>query len=106
MLKYFLRSLLGVGWAVVMPIAQAQTASPSGAPQGLQVFSTPLQAFVPLNFQSVMTHYRPYSEQAVGSWAEANRTVEKIGGWRAYAKEASQPGGAPAPVTHEKGGKP
>ena len=30
------------------------------------------------------------------SWREANDTVTRIGGWRAYAREAQQPEAAPA----------
>jgi hypothetical protein len=31
----------------------------------------------------------------VGSWREANDTVNRIGGWRAYAREAKPPESPP-----------
>ena len=51
--------------------------------------------------RSALTGYRPYADQQVGSWREANETVNRIGGWRVYAREARQPevpvpNGAPA----------
>lgn len=42
-------------------------------------------------YRSALSAYRPYAEQSVGSWREANETVNRIGGWRAYAREAQQP---------------
>lgn len=48
-----------------------------------------------LQYQSTFADYVPYSEEAVESWRNANETVEKIGGWRAYAKDAHRPESAP-----------
>ncbi|MFA6903253.1 MAG: hypothetical protein WC236_09235 [Gallionellaceae bacterium] len=42
-----------------------------------------------LPYQSVFGAYQFYQEQPVSSWREVNDEVEKIGGWRAYAREAS-----------------
>ena len=41
-------------------------------------------------FHSVFTQYHMFTEQPVLPWREANDDVGKIGGWRYYAKEASQ----------------
>ncbi|MDP2818903.1 MAG: hypothetical protein Q8O29_11650 [Polaromonas sp.] len=41
-------------------------------------------------FRSALESYRPYTEEKTASWKEANDTVGRIGGWRAYAKEAQQ----------------
>jgi hypothetical protein len=50
------------------------------------------QAAVPaLAYASPLAHYRPMSEPKVGAWKEANDRVARIGGWRAYAREAAQP---------------
>lgn len=105
---HFFCPLLCVGWVVAIPMAWAQTAAVGVASEGPAPRSALVQTSVPLKFQSVMKDYRPYSDQPVGSWAEANRTVEQAGGWRAYAREASQPEaeGAPAPGTHHHGAKP
>ena len=103
---HFFRPLLCMGWVVAVPMALAQTAAVGVASEGPASRAVSLQAPVPLTFQSVMTDYRPYHDQPVGSWAEANRTVEQLGGWRAYAREASQPEDRPAPAADDKGGKP
>ena len=39
-------------------------------------------------YGSAFDGYRPYSDQPVLSWREANDRVGQIGGWRTYAKEA------------------
>ena len=44
-----------------------------------------------LGYESVFARYKSYRDEKTGSWREANDTVERIGGWRAYAKEAQQP---------------
>ena len=106
MVIHFFRPLLCMGWVFSIPVVWAQTAAVAIAPEGPVPRSAAPQTSVPLNFKSAMTDYRPYSEQAVGSWADANRTVAKIGGWRAYAKEASQPEPAAEPSANVKGGKP
>ncbi|MDP1650823.1 MAG: hypothetical protein Q8M01_21860 [Rubrivivax sp.] len=42
---------------------------------------------------STLANYRRLGEVPVGSWREANDTVTRIGGWRAYTREAKQPEG-------------
>ena len=42
----------------------------------------------PLSRQSSLGSSPPLGETAVGSWRDANDTVNRIGGWRAYAREA------------------
>lgn len=42
-------------------------------------------------YRSALQGYRPYADTEPGSWAETNERVGRIGGWRAYAKEASEP---------------
>lgn len=54
-------------------------------------------AVAPLVFQSTLAGYQRHAEQPVVSWREANDTVNRIGGWRAYAREARQPD---APATN------
>ena len=65
-----------------------------------------------LQYTSALNSYQGYTDQAVQSWREANDRVGRIGGWRAYAKEAAT--GQPAPDTppvasphagHHEGGK-
>ena len=40
---------------------------------------------------SALASFRRFVEVPVGSWREANETVTRIGGWRAYTREANQP---------------
>jgi hypothetical protein len=87
---------LAVGAQSAVPGAQAgpfpELAAPSAAP---------VQA-IALQYDSVLAKYQPYTEQAVASWPDANATVQRIGGWRAYAKEIQ----APASALPEPGAKP
>jgi len=44
-----------------------------------------------LQFESVLSRYKPMTDQKLGSWRDANDTVTRIGGWRNYLKEAQAP---------------
>lgn len=44
--------------------------------------------------RSALGGYRPAGDVKVGLWKDANETVARIGGWRAYAREARQPDSA------------
>lgn len=41
-------------------------------------------------YQSPFADYRPLGEDTDTPWRDANETVGKIGGWRAYAREAAE----------------
>ena len=49
-----------------------------------------------LKFESTMLRYKPMTDQKPGSWRDANDTVNRIGGWRSYLKEAQEPDAKPA----------
>lgn len=82
-------------------IAVALATTLCAGPTAAQAGSTPphpkrdpmdAKAAVPaVQHRSALATYRAHAEQPVGSWREANETVNKVGGWRAYAREASQP---------------
>lgn len=63
------------------------------------------QAKVPtLVYESSLARYRPYHDAKPIGWRDANETVNRIGGWRAYAREAQQAGPAgdqPPPPPNE-----
>ena len=61
-------------------IAAAQTPAPASA-------ATPVS---PLNYRSAFEGYKPYTDDKLLSWKDANDTTGRIGGWRAYAREASE----------------
>ena len=57
-----------------------------------------------LVYQSSLARYRPYRDAKPTGWREANDTVNRIGGWRAYAREAQQAdtaGDQPPPQPNE-----
>ena len=86
--------LLGIG------SAQAQPAPRASKPDPLNP-----QAAVPaLVHTSAFAAYRRYADAAPIAWKEANDTVTRIGGWRAYAREAAD--SAPAPAAAASGSKP
>jgi hypothetical protein len=90
-----LRRLLPAACAVVVGSALAQTA-PRSAPA-----ADPLDpaASVPalVHRSSLTTDYRRLRAEPAVPWREANDTVGRIGGWRAYLREASQPEPAAVP---------
>jgi hypothetical protein len=48
-------------------------------------------------YRSALEGYRPFADEEPVPWKQANDTVGRIGGWRAYAKEAQgTPAAAPA----------
>ena len=92
----------------MFPVARPFWAFVLVASAGLSAFaqSTPAQPGAPstaapsqLGFRSTFEAYKPFTDESVGSWKDANDTVGRIGGWRAYAKEArdKEPAAAGAP---------
>lgn len=75
------RWALPVGLALIAPLAFAQEATISPVVQKLK-------------YRSVFSQYQGFKEQPVLPWRETNDTVEKIGGWRVYAKETGRPDAA------------
>ena len=81
---------------------QTQTQTQTQAQQarqasGLRPDPLNAQASVPLLVhESAFTQYRRLGDVTVGSWRDANDTVNRIGGWRAYAREAAGPASSPA----------
>ena len=51
-------------------------------------------------YRSAWSGYRPFADEKVISWKDANDEVRRIGGWRAYLRESQgQPSGAGAAST-------
>jgi hypothetical protein len=57
----------------------------------------------PASHASSLAHYRPAGETEVAPWKATNDTVGRIGGWRAYAREASAPPASAAPASAASG---
>jgi hypothetical protein len=70
-------------------LALSMVAAMGGAAMAAQHLTT-MSAGSPSvsSYVSALETYESYKEQPVGSWLEANDTVRRIGGWRAYANEA------------------
>lgn len=49
-------------------------------------------------YTSVFQGYQSYRDEKSLDWKEANRQVERRGGWREYAKEAQEPETKPGQV--------
>ena len=56
----------------------------------------PLARVPQTTYQSPLINYRGFGEDQPTSWREANETVNRIGGWRAYARESMPTDAAPA----------
>ena len=104
---------LGLAMTALLPLAaQAQGTPPTGptvflvrpAPPGAADPLDP-QARVPAaSYISPLSTYRRLGEDKPVPWKQANETVNRIGGWRTYTREAQQPDAAaparPASAPH------
>lgn len=79
--------LLLAAWLAASPLVHAQADPKAGKPDP----SDPLAVVPATTYASPLARFRSAGEIKLGSWQEANATVTRIGGWRAYAREASQP---------------
>ena len=102
MYSFPLHRFMPVGLAVVLPMAFAQSGSVPATPDS----TSAAPSSVTLGYRSAFTDYSAYSEQPIASWRDANDKVNQIGGWRAYAREASQPEPVTAPASGATGAKP
>lgn len=89
---FLVMALLSAAW-----LAPAQAAGP--AQSGRIERADPLNAQAPVppvTYASSLASFRRLGEDTRIGWKQANETVNRIGGWRAYAREANQPDSAPA----------
>jgi hypothetical protein len=87
------QGMLLAAWLAASSLVHAQAESKAGKPDPSNAM-----AVVPAaTYSSPLARYRPAGEIKLGSWQEVNETVTRIGGWRAYAREASQPEAAAPP---------
>jgi hypothetical protein len=89
-----LRWLFPAGLLLSVSLAHAQPTLGADATAPNNTVSVPSM----FQYHSVFTHYHIFTEQSVLPWREANDDVGKIGGWRFYAKEASQPDATDIPT--------
>ena len=92
------------GLALAVMCSAAALGHAQNAP-GRAERADPLDAKAPVpaaTYASPLAGYRRLGDDKRVSWKDANETVNRIGGWRAYAREAQQPdaaGSAPAAGT-------
>ena len=53
--------------------------------------ANPLEQTPTIQYKSPFRDYRPLGENKLTPWKAANEEVGKIGGWRVYAREMSEP---------------
>ena len=86
------------GIPVIALLSAASFAQAQGTPARTERVD-PLDAQVrvpPAIHSSALASYRRQDDDKRIDWKVANEAVNRIGGWRAYAREAQQPGPAPA----------
>ena len=79
--------------------AQAQTSSAAAPPSSPPMSPTTSPSALPASamaksapspYRSAMEGYKPYTDEKIIDWKQANDNTGRIGGWREYAKEAQQ----------------
>ncbi len=70
--------------------ASAQASASATSPPTLVAPASPEPTALPA-YRSALEGYQRYTEEKTVNWKDANDATARIGGWRAYAKEASQP---------------
>lgn len=76
-------ALIGV---LAAPWTVAQAQSKPMQTQGPDP-TNPAASVPPVQYRSDLRRFQGAGDTPISSWAEANRTVNQIGGWRVYARE-------------------
>lgn len=71
-----------IAFAMTTVAATAAAQAPAAAERGNSA-SPPT-----LSYESALEKYQPFKDEELLPWKEANDNVARIGGWRAYAREA------------------
>lgn len=80
-------------WHRLLPVSLiAGAATALASPSDPSDPATPVPA---LRHDSTTARHRPLAEPQVAPWQSSNDTVGRIGGWRAYAREAHDRASAP-----------
>lgn len=91
-------------WLVIVPVAAAVFAAAAHAqtsdPDASSDAQRPAQAApTVLSYRSALEGFQGFADEKAVPWQQANDTVHQRGGWKAYAKEASEAGPGPATGT-------
>lgn len=89
-------------WLTPATLCALAFAATAQTPHSTARKADPLDASVAVpavTYESALSRYRRAGEDKAIPWRESNDTAARIGGWRAYAREAQQPDPAqPAPT--------
>lgn len=89
------RGIPAIALLIAASVAQAQGPAPQ-AMRNERADPLDAQARVPAaTHTSSLANYRRLGDDKRIDWKEANEAVNRIGGWRAYAREAQQPDPTP-----------
>ena len=88
----------GFAWSSIALLALTATAVHAQSTASTAPVVTAGQPVAPPVFSSVFDGYQPYTEEKTANWRQANDNTARIGGWRAYAKEAAEPNPAMLPT--------
>lgn len=96
MLPFFVRGLSAAALAVAAGTVLAAAAAappppPASAPSGRTDPSDPAATVPPLRFRSALQDYQRWADPPAVDWRTHNETAARIGGWRAYLREATAP---------------
>lgn len=80
--------LMPARWLAALPVVLAL--SVSAQPVRPPAQAEPVQQAGPPAYRSAFEGYRAFSDEKVAPWKDSNDTVGKIGGWKAYAREAQE----------------
>lgn len=84
----------GIGASILLCLAtnfaaaQASTSIPADAAPAASASALKAKSLPSLGYESAFGRYRPFAEQPLTPWREANDVVRRVGGWQAYAREA------------------
>jgi hypothetical protein len=77
-------------WLVIVPVAAAVFAASAQTPEAPSDAQGPAQATpIVLSYRSALEGFQGFADEKAVPWKQANDTVHQRGGWKAYAKEAS-----------------
>ena len=77
-------------WLITLPAIAALTSAIAQTAPVPPSSALPDPAPPTLDFRSALEAYQPFTDEKAIPWKEANETVYRRGGWRAYAKEAAE----------------
>lgn len=78
-------------WLVPIFFLSGVTAAQTPAPASPATKATQAST---LSYRSAFEGYKPYTDDQLLNWKDANDTTGRIGGWRAYAREAQEAAGS------------